>query len=73
MSILLKILVNEKLAYEIENPETEPDTGGFIGVPTRLQGVIGSKELYVGKIIKRYPDKSMLDEPTIVECQCALV
>lgn len=75
-NVLLQILVDDKLAYEVRNPATKPTAGEFIDIPIRSFGRPGHpnhREVYVGKVVNKYPDASDSESPTIIECQCAEV
>lgn len=69
--LIINVVVDDVLQFTIQNPAARPFTGEFIDTPPAVRNRSGHKEVYVGKVVNKYPDVGNKDAPTIVECQCS--
>lgn len=72
-NVELQIVVNDKVVQTVQNPESIPSAGEYVQVPDGITGFRAMKELFVGKVLRRYPMPGLLDQQTIVRCECVNV
>lgn len=74
-NVELQFSVNDEVVQTVLNPARTPLEGEYIEIPDRKYGVLSAKrrEVYVSKVLNRYPLPGDPNQTTFVTCQCVNV
>ncbi len=67
--VTLQIMLDEKVVDTIQDRE-KPLVGEYLEIP---KGVYAGLEVYVNRILNKYPKPGELNQETVVQCECVAV
>lgn len=66
----IKVVMGGRQVHVINDPPAPPHPLTYLSIPDLERGVGAFKEVYIVKIVNRYPTDLSLNKRTIYECEC---
>jgi hypothetical protein len=67
---MLQIVVDDKVVHTIEDPKTTPSAGEYIEIPEVTYGIAKMIQVYVNRVLNKYPVPGQTDQRTVIQCEC---